>query len=373
MAAPPTSPRRRPKWRSRLLLIAGSALFALLACEIGARVFDWRQEVRAMEAWQQLDQQRFRPPREEETTLAHIIRLARNPRIVYELLPDLEFRFMGVPCRTNGHGFRSPPVPVEKPPGVFRTVVLGDSVAFGHGVEEQDAFPRQLEELLRGTQGRQVEVINTAVSGYNTAMAVATLVDKGLAFGPDLVVYHYVPNDLDLPNIIWNPQDFFRLDRSWLWEKMALAWQERDPWQQFPWDHAPEVEGRYAYVEGRTAPMYRDMVGVGMFRRELGRLKALGREHGFAVIVSIHFDSQPFVARICDEQGIAHVDIDARILARMQERGLISAEDPPHVKLRKHRESDLVLSATDPHPTPEAHRWIAEAVAARVAADGLMR
>src|SRR5262245_42509566 len=102
-----TAPRPH-RWRNRTLLAAGSVLVTALGCEIGARIFAWRSEVHAMEAWQ-----RLREPRQQPTgdaNLFDIIRLAQDPRIVYELIPNLTFRFFGQPVRTNASGFRSPPV-----------------------------------------------------------------------------------------------------------------------------------------------------------------------------------------------------------------------------------------------------------------------
>src|SRR5580765_5046151 len=98
-------PRRRRSPLARVGLVLGSAAVTLALCEAGARLFSWRQEVRAMEAWQHLGEQKLKPGSDEDTNLAHIIRLARNPRIVYELIPNLKFRFIGVECRTNSFGF----------------------------------------------------------------------------------------------------------------------------------------------------------------------------------------------------------------------------------------------------------------------------
>src|SRR5262245_6639836 len=244
MNAPPPPRRPRSRWSTRLLLIGGSALFTLVLCEVAARLFSWQQEVRAMEEWQAVAEQKL-PVEGGDLNLGHIIRLSKNPRIVYEMIPNLKFRYFGADCATNSFGFRSPPVEVAKPADAYRVVVLGDSVAFGHGVAIDDAFPHQLELLLQAElQGRKVEVINTGVSGYNLAMEVATLVDKGLQFKPDLVVYHYVGNDLDLPPLIVTPKNFLTLRHSFLWEQMARAWAPRDPWTDRPWGVTPKQYGR---------------------------------------------------------------------------------------------------------------------------------
>jgi hypothetical protein len=60
---------------------------------------------------------------------------------------------------SNSFGFRSPEIDDSKE----QIVVIGDSVAWGDGVDDQEAFPFHLQELLDGSK-RQVS--NLAVSGY---------------------------------------------------------------------------------------------------------------------------------------------------------------------------------------------------------------
>ncbi|MGE3171580.1 MAG: GDSL-type esterase/lipase family protein [Planctomycetota bacterium] len=356
-----TPPAPRPsRRRARALLVVASILATLLLCELGARLYAWRQEARTLEAWQRLD--RERPPPEPGAPLRFegIIRLAQNPRIVYELIPNLDVEYLGVPLRTNALGFRGPEVAVPKPAGTFRVLVLGDSVAFGHGVRDEDGFARQLEVLLReACPAHDVDVVNTAVPGHNTAMEVATLIDKGLALQPDLVVYLFVGNDLDLPNLIWNPQDFWTVGRSFLWEQMRKAWAARDPWVERPWRAAPNEGGRFVYLEGAVAPMYRDMVGIEMFRRELERLRDLGRERGFRVLVTAAQDDPPYLRPTCNMAGLRFAGALDRIQQYMRARGI-----------EKFWPSELTLSATDPHPTPVVHRMLAETVADDLQAAG---
>jgi hypothetical protein len=68
--------------------------------------------------------------------------------------------------RTDRLGLRNPPGREETGPAK-RIVVLGDSYAFGWGVAEKDAFPRQLERMIRETYPDvSVEVVNAGVPGY---------------------------------------------------------------------------------------------------------------------------------------------------------------------------------------------------------------
>jgi lysophospholipase L1-like esterase len=84
---------------------------------------------------------------------------------------------------------------VEKPEGTFRILLLGDSVSVGQGVREyENTYPAVLETYLR-ERGLEVELLNFAVTGYNTQQEVWTLNDKGLAFDPDLVLVGYCLND----------------------------------------------------------------------------------------------------------------------------------------------------------------------------------
>ena len=49
----------------------------------------------------------------------------------------------------NSDGFRTTgPLP-RKDPSSFRVLVLGDSLTYGHGIEERFTYSRQLERLLR--------------------------------------------------------------------------------------------------------------------------------------------------------------------------------------------------------------------------------
>jgi len=121
--------------------------------------------------------------------------LSHNPKIGYEPAPlayngrDLSFYdYLGA---SNSLGYRDREHAVAKPSGTYRIVVLGDSIAAGLHVERnEDIFPPVLERLLDG-RGLHAEVINLAVSGYNTQQEVETLIEKGLRYHPDLVLVAY--------------------------------------------------------------------------------------------------------------------------------------------------------------------------------------
>jgi hypothetical protein len=121
--------------------------------------------------------------------------LSHNPRIGYEPVPLVydgrELSFYDYRGASNSLGYRDVEHAVAKARGVYRIVVLGNSVAAGLGVDRyEDTFPPILEREL-GSRGLRAEVINLAVSGYNPQQQVATLEERGLQYEPDLVLVAY--------------------------------------------------------------------------------------------------------------------------------------------------------------------------------------
>ena len=73
-----------------------------------------------------------------------------NPILFYEPRPGYRGRFYesrpghtGKEIAINADGFRDHAYPRQKPAGVFRIVVLGDSIVWGHGLALEDTFAKQ--------------------------------------------------------------------------------------------------------------------------------------------------------------------------------------------------------------------------------------
>lgn len=100
----------------------------------------------------------------------------------------------------NAEGARDVDHAVEKPPGVHRILVLGDSYAAAFEVRREEAFWAVMGEALADCDrlgGRRVEVINLSKRGYGTADELLLWRRLGAKYAPDEVVLaFYVGNDL---------------------------------------------------------------------------------------------------------------------------------------------------------------------------------
>jgi hypothetical protein len=121
-----------------------------------------------------------------------------DPDLGWRGRPDARGRFVGweftSEVRLNARGFRDRDVPADKPPDIFRVVVLGDSITWGHGVEQAERYSDVLGEALR-RGGLSVEVVNLAVSGYGTDQEFLLWEREGRRYCPDLVLLGLYEND----------------------------------------------------------------------------------------------------------------------------------------------------------------------------------
>lgn len=99
----------------------------------------------------------------------------------------------------NALGFRDGERTALRPAGMRRVVVTGDSITFGIGVNDEDAFPQQLQRQLLESGTRDVEVWNAGVPGYAMADHLGLLKKRILPLHPDAVVLQLGRNDVAVP------------------------------------------------------------------------------------------------------------------------------------------------------------------------------
>ncbi|MFN7953815.1 MAG: SGNH/GDSL hydrolase family protein [bacterium] len=343
--------------RSRTLALAvGLALVAAAQAEIGLRLRAWYDDLRLDRSVHRLEA-RKPPPEGKKVALTEMIQLSANPRIIYELIPRLSVNYVR-PVHTNGAGFRSPEIPVAKPPKTVRLVGLGDSIMFGFGVGDDESFMPALAQRLKARQPElDWQSINTAVPGYNTVMEVETLEKKCLAYDPDVVIVNFVGGDDDLPNFIRRRSEPLALDKSFLGEFLRALRSGKPARDDFALADAPRADVGFEGDPEKVPPEYRDMVGWPAYERAMTRLRDLSDEHGFRVVVLGHPAVYTQVRELARSLGFPVVE-SLRFMHRyMREHGIESERD-----LR------LILAPHDSHPTALLHGVIADALV-----DGLDR
>ena len=92
--------------------------------------------------------------------------------------------------RINEKGLRDREHSYERQNNNERILVLGDSFAWGYGVEEAERF----SQLLEGSLG--VEAINAGVSGYSTDQELLWYKNEGIKYDVDLVILQVAGNDI---------------------------------------------------------------------------------------------------------------------------------------------------------------------------------
>jgi lysophospholipase L1-like esterase len=127
----------------------------------------------------------------------HMQGMVSDPELGYVHPKSVSYRLGTVNVALNSHGLRDEEIPYAKPPGERRILVLGDSVAFGWGVDQGETFSDRLEPLLRERTGQSWQVINAGVNGYNTEQEATFLETRGWRYDPDIVLLVFVDNDVD--------------------------------------------------------------------------------------------------------------------------------------------------------------------------------
>lgn len=131
---------------------------------------------------------------------ASAIVASQNQAILYTLRHDFEGLYAGKRISINSQGFRGAAL-AKVESSVFRVAIIGDSIAFGQGVDEDETLPMQLRVLLRRKLNSQAEVINLGVPGYDTCQESLRFEESLEKFRPHVAILVYFENDTE-PSLV---------------------------------------------------------------------------------------------------------------------------------------------------------------------------
>lgn len=118
-----------------------------------------------------------------------------NPKVSFHLRAGYEDYVYGANVKVNSQGLRDNLIPYERTPDTKRILILGDSVAFGFGVEMEETFAQQWEDWLNRQPGQSWEIVNSGVPAYTAVQEINWFASEGVRYRPDAIVISYVMND----------------------------------------------------------------------------------------------------------------------------------------------------------------------------------
>lgn len=135
-----------------------------------------------------------------------------DPLLGWSLRPETGAEYKvegGSRVNINSHGFRDKQRLIEKPKGVFRVAVLGDSFVEAMQLGLEETFPALIEKGLwrcPAIAGLIPEVLNFGVKGYGTAQELLLYRHQARLYSPNVVLLVVFPgNDIYNNHPLLNP------------------------------------------------------------------------------------------------------------------------------------------------------------------------
>jgi len=354
----------RGHYLKKIGLSAMSVLITLIALEVALRLYGYNP---------------LKASREQRFTAMHP---SPYPDLKYELTPGASGRGWGTDIKINSQGFRGPEP--SNNPSTQRIIVLGDSIAFGNFLPLEDTVSFQLQQRL-ASAGRDAEVLNFGVGGYDTLQEISLLEIRGLKYHPALVVVAYCLNDISITSL--DPEHVRRMQSShssFVYESRVAQlilgnietirtkyWVKymNDP-EVFRREHQNEIDPigndeselldlMKQAPKWPTTTWYGDRDRVGRLRFAFSRLARTSKENGFPVVIMI-------VPLLLDNGGAYSHRAANRIVEMEARRAGFDAIDLTDEFMRAGM-GNLKISAGDVlHPNKAGHAIMADSLTAYI-------
>lgn len=354
-----SSTRMKQLLQGCILLLVSTVLVLILG-ELTARAWYWYKSIRPGSLEKQLEQSRDITPTviTGSTTMRGLVQPSQFNDVVYELKPKITATFQKKLLQTNSLGMREREVSIEKQPNTTRIVGIGDSVMFGWGVNVEDTYLKRIESRLNAcaTGEQRYEVLNFAVPGYNAAMEAALFEHKVVKFDPDLVVIHFVSNDLSVPLFMERLEDPLSMQSSFLWSAVEtqLKSLNGDDDEDFVNAH---FEGLDKKSRRQVLRPYWHMLGPRGYKRAMkvvAHTVAPKKTPVLLVYGSASKKKQELLSAVAKKRGFHLLPVRPYVDAYVQTHNI---PDTPEA-----RQAALAVSSHDSHPNPRGHEIYATAL-----------
>jgi hypothetical protein len=166
----------------------------------------------------------------------------------------------------NAAGFRGRPFAADKPAGVFRVAVVGDSFTYGNGIRAEDRFT----EVMQARLPEHIEVLNFGRAGDNTPQHAEQVKALVPSIAPDFILLQWYVNDVEdddwrqrprmrplIPVVAWH--DWLRM-HSALYSVATVRWGEMQVGLGMTMSYHAYIHGRFRDPETREVRADRDLL-----------------------------------------------------------------------------------------------------------------
>lgn len=222
----------------------------------------------------------------------------------WEPRPGARFTVAGAPTTIDAFGLRGQAPPRNPRAGRTRVLLLGDSVAFGYGVADDQTFAHLLDP-----DGARFETVNLAVPGYGVDQSLRRYELTGRAWRPQVVVLNLcVDNDLAdimLPVFLYDgqhPKPYFSLRAGQLelhdahlelrWTTRLGLWlSERSHlYRRLAWRRAPAgaAAGEEHWTHRRRLALQDGAAAEDLMAALLARLRSEVERDNARLVLAVH-------------------------------------------------------------------------------------
>ena len=287
-----------------------------------------------------------------------------SPTRGWTLKPNLrDVPFRGKVVNSNSKGIRGvQEFAYQKPPGVTRIVVLGDSFTFGEEMGDDETYSHHLQTLIPDS-----EVLNLGVHGYGHDQMLLYLKEEGLKYRPDIVLLGFMPDDMQR-NVL-SFRDYAKPHFAVTVKGLELTTAPvprpeetlaAEKWRSKFLDLLSMAKSRYEWRSGKTSTVTRELTAA-ILDEMKSAIEAAGAKAAFAYL--------PVYGEIPrTDEGMT--SRERAFFAYCKERGIASLYVQPAFRAKARAG---VTFKTTGHWGPLEHQTAAEGLKAELVAKGLLR
>ena len=243
-----------------------------------------------------------------------------------------------------------------------RVLMLGDSMTFGQGVNQDKIFPSLIENTLP-----EYEIMNLGFPGYGLGMEVRALEEFGKRYNPDkIIIVFYTGNDIeendDAVEIINNQLLWKNFTKNWKLETKIILSRYSNIYNMI----AKVYRGTTTITQPAYTKLLKDKEVMDKALKRTERIIQYLKETNKEDIIVIIMPTKEEISTKAFEQTFKETDVrkeELDTISGVIER-ILKKENIPYINLKKKgmNNNEELYFNNDIHLTEEGHKKIAEII-----------